>query len=118
MMRALGADVATADAAFAQADLAKNNVISFDEFCIAVGPLYSSSEQALRNAFRLFDTDGSGTIDRRELSAMLSKLGLVKSSSDTSTVDRMFAAADANGDGQIDFNEFVALFAAAPASKA
>ena len=114
MMKQMGVDVATADAAFKQADLMHNDVITFEEFCMAVGPIYSNSEVALRNAFNIFDGDGNGSIDRTELGAMLAKLGLLKGSSDTSTVERMFAAADANNDGKIDFQEFIALFAAAP----
>ena len=87
-----------------------------------MGPLYSSSEQALRNAFRLFDTDGNGSIDRAELGecgtsahrccnvavpgamlhrccdvavpgAMLSKLGLLGKDNSEATVAKMFAAA-------------------------
>jgi len=46
---------------------------------------------------------------------MLSKLRLIKPSDDAAkTVEKMFAAADTNGDGSIDFHEFVGLFAAKP----
>ncbi|KAL1495400.1 hypothetical protein AB1Y20_016768 [Prymnesium parvum] len=114
-MHALGGDVSAAEEVFRRADRSGNHAISFDEFCAAVGPLYSTSEQALRNVFRMFDTDGSGTIDQSELRAMLSKLRLIKPSDDAAkTVEKMFAAADTNGDGSIDFHEFVGLFAAKP----
>ena len=42
--------------------------------------------------------------------AMLLKLHLV-SPNDPAALERMFAAADANGDGKISFDEFVQVFA-------
>ena len=57
----------------------------------------------LRAAFRLFDTDGSGTIDRRELREAMRSLGY---SIKDAALDKMIGDIDKDGDGTIDFNEF------------
>ena len=51
------------------------------------------------------DTNGDGFVTKDELKAMLSGLG---EPVDDSVVDEMVAVADTNGDGKVDFNEFVA----------
>jgi calcium-dependent protein kinase len=82
--------------------------ISFEEYCVGVAPLFTASTEALRTAFRLFDTDGSGRIDRSEFAQMLCKLGLPVGSK-PEDMERIFASADADGDGEISFAEFYAL---------
>ena len=56
------------------------------------------------------DLDGSGDIDRDELSMMLRKLGFEWQGA------HIFEMADTNGDGKVDFDEFVACFGPAAAS--
>ena len=53
-------------------------------------------------AFKLVDTDGSGTISKRELLAILKKVGL----KDTKSALDLFQGFDVNGDGQLSFEEF------------
>ena len=48
LFASLGASQADADKAFAAADILCNGVITFDEFCASVGPLYEHSEAALK----------------------------------------------------------------------
>ena len=74
------------------------------QFTVLVRPLYDESGAALRRAFDLFDADGSGFIDRSELSVMLRRLGFGWQGA------HVFAAADADGDGKVNFHEFVELF--------
>ena len=112
LFRSLGADEAQADAALRGADLQGDGVISFAEFCAAVGPLYEHSETALRRAFGVFDADGSGYIERPELRSMCLKLRLAAEPAVDAQVERMFAAADQDGDGRISLDEFVRLFSA------
>ena len=76
----------------------------------AVQPLHDNSAAALRTAFDAFDLDGSGGIDRSELSVMLRKLGFAWQGA------HIFEAADTDGDGRVDFDEFVACFGQAAAA--
>merc|ERR1711865_991476 len=57
----------------------------------------------IREAFNLFDTDGSGLIDPRELKAAMQSLGF---ESKNPTIFSMIADLGTDG-GQIDFDEFL-----------
>jgi len=62
--------------------------------------------QELREAFDLFDTDGSGTIDTKELQVALRALGF---DSKKEKVRKMIADIDLDASGTIDFEEFVEM---------
>ena len=62
--------------------------------------------QELREAFDLFDTDGSGSIDTKELQVALRALGF---DSKKEKVRKMIADIDLDGSGTIDFEEFVEM---------
>jgi len=64
------------------------------------------SETQLKEAFDAFDKDGNGFLTQEELKAVFSgfKGGLTDEEVNAIMVD-----ADANGDGQISFEEFAAL---------
>lgn len=57
-------------------------------------------EAEVLQAFRVFDIDGDGLIDARELKQTMSNLGEVLTDAD---VGAMIKAADRNDDGKIDF---------------
>ncbi len=61
--------------------------------------------------FRAFDKDGSGTIDRAELGRLLKKLDRHHSKEEriwnNDHLDWLMSALDRNGDGSIDYTEFV-----------
>jgi calmodulin len=63
-------------------------------------------EDDMRAAFKVFDIDGNGTIDEKELRATMNKLGENLSDAD---VKAMIHAADRNGDGKIDYEEFIKM---------
>eukprot|EP00918_Siedleckia_nematoides_P021708 GHVU01046750.1.p1 GENE.GHVU01046750.1~~GHVU01046750.1.p1 ORF type:complete len:167 (+),score=31.77 GHVU01046750.1:105-605(+) len=60
--------------------------------------------EEIREAFNLFDTDGSGTIDPRELKAAMQSLGF---ETKNPTIYQMIADLDRQGTGAIDFEEFL-----------
>ncbi|GJY15043.1 probable calcium-binding protein CML20 [Tanacetum coccineum] len=61
-------------------------------------------KQEMKEAFELFDTDGNGTIDAKELSNAMRALGFEMTKEQ---LDQMIADVDRDGSGAIDFDEFV-----------
>ena len=74
--------------------------------------------EEIREAFNLFDTDGSGTIDPKELKAAMQSLGF---EAKNQTIYQMIGDIDKDGSGSIDFEEFLDMMTAkmvrAPASR-
>merc|ERR1712066_753830 len=68
-----------------------------------------ANEAELREAFKLFDTDGDGVISKEELKGLISKVG-----GDMSEAEAIahIKAADADGNMAIDFAEFGKLWEA------
>nr|XP_043610451.1 probable calcium-binding protein CML20 isoform X2 [Erigeron canadensis] len=58
----------------------------------------------MKEAFELFDTDGNGTIDAKELSNAMRALGFEMTKEQ---INDMIADVDKDGSGAIDFDEFV-----------
>jgi Ca2+-binding EF-hand superfamily protein len=58
----------------------------------------------IREAFNLFDTDGSGTIDPNELKEAMKSLGF---DTKNQTVYQMISDIDKDGKGYINFDEFL-----------
>jgi len=67
-----------------------------------------AQEAELRQAFELFDADGSGSIDKEELKGCMLSLGIEL---DESALASMYAQMDPSGDGIIDFKEFCDVMA-------
>ncbi|CCO34772.1 Calmodulin Short=CaM [Rhizoctonia solani AG-1 IB] len=65
-------------------------------------------DEELDEAFKVFDRDGSGQISEEELKAVMNSLGERLTDAE---VHAMMLEADTNGDGQIDYKEFVKMFA-------
>jgi calmodulin len=59
-----------------------------------------------REIFNLVDRDGGGSITKIELGELLDKLGIDASPEE---IDKMILEIDENGDGDIGFEEFVAV---------
>merc|ERR1739841_4578 len=68
--------------------------------------LTEEQKQEIKEAFDLFDTDGSGTIDVKELKVAMRALGFEPKKEE---VKRMIAEIDKDGSGQVDFMEFMDL---------
>lgn len=70
---------------------------------------YSDGQiRELREAFRLFDKDGDGSISTDELSTVMRNLGQFPSSDE---LDMMIKEIDIDGDGTFSFEEFVQVMA-------
>ena len=78
------------------------------------GNLTEEQKQEIREAFDLFDSDGSGTIDASELKTAMNALGFEP---DDSEVQEMIAGVDKDASGTIDFTEFLQMMTSKIASK-
>ncbi|KAK4262291.1 hypothetical protein QN277_027871 [Acacia crassicarpa] len=65
--------------------------------------LTQQKKQEIREAFELFDTDGSGTIDARELNVAMRALGFELTEEQ---INQMIADVDKDGSGAIEYDEF------------
>lgn len=63
-------------------------------------------EEHLRNAFAMFDMDGSGKIDAKEILQLLSGEDF-KDEIDMDQVLDVIREVDVDGDGEVDFEEFL-----------
>ncbi|XP_037758293.2 calmodulin-A [Chelonia mydas] len=66
------------------------------------------SEEEIREAFRVFDEDGIGYISAAELRHVMTNLGEKLTDEE---VDEMIKEADADGNGQVNYEEFVRMMA-------
>ena len=85
-----------------------DNEIDFEEFLLLMKSRIGERdpEKELRDAFAVFDTDQSGSIDRKELKRLMKKLGQALTEAE---LDAMMDEVDTNGDGEISFAEFKAM---------
>jgi len=70
--------------------------------------------EEIKEAFDLFDTDGSGTIDPRELKTAMQSLGF---EAKNQTIYQMVSDLDKDGSGAIDFDEFLDMMTARMSDK-
>uniref|UniRef100_A0A8C9RM88 Centrin, EF-hand protein, 2 n=1 Tax=Scleropages formosus TaxID=113540 RepID=A0A8C9RM88_SCLFO len=70
--------------------------------------------QEIREAFELFDTDGSGYIDVKELKVAMRALGFEPKKEE---IKRMIGEVDKEGTGKIDFNDFLTVMTQKMAEK-
>ena len=77
-----------------------NGKIDFEEFVMMMAKQQCLGPEELEQAFRMFDKDGDGFIDARELRHLLTNLGEKLSEQE---VDEMIAEVDIDGDGKVDY---------------
>jgi calcium-dependent protein kinase len=83
---------------FAKIDLDGNGTIDYTEFVMAtIEEKNLITDQRLRQAFELFDADKSGALSPEEIKEVLCFDATV----DPLEIDRIIAAVDENGDGEI-----------------
>uniref|UniRef100_A0A671XLI4 EF-hand domain-containing protein n=1 Tax=Sparus aurata TaxID=8175 RepID=A0A671XLI4_SPAAU len=83
----------------------------------------SCARTEFKEAFSLFDKDGDGTITTKELGTVMRSLGqnpteaelqdmINEVDADDEEVDEMIREADIDGDGQVNYEEFVQMMTA------
>ena len=84
--------------------------IDFDEFLVLMSAKKKNSKEdpdkELKDAFKVFDADGSGTISRDELKKLMKRLGQNLTDSE---LDAMMDEVDTDKSGEIDFKEFKSM---------
>ena len=91
-----------------EVDADGNGTIDFPEFLMLMSQKMkeTDSEEDIKEAFRVFDKDSSGFISAGELSHVMSNLGEKLTEEE---VDEMIREADMDGDGRINYEDFVAM---------
>lgn len=113
VLRTLGQPVTDAELAamIATVDSDDSGTIEFSEFHALFLPTDSSldatmGDEDLRSAFSDFDRDGNGHISVAELRRALRALG---EDVDAEGIEAMVRQADADGDGQVSYEEFARI---------
>eukprot|EP00929_Paragymnodinium_shiwhaense_P095984 TRINITY_DN5736_c0_g1_i1.p1 TRINITY_DN5736_c0_g1~~TRINITY_DN5736_c0_g1_i1.p1 ORF type:complete len:627 (+),score=192.75 TRINITY_DN5736_c0_g1_i1:77-1882(+) len=90
-------------------DVNGSRQIDYTEFLAAMlDRRYYHEEGVLWTAFRYFDKDGNGEIDDNELASVLADESLEELAS-KQQISQVMKDCDFNGDGKIDFDEFVCM---------
>jgi len=91
-----------------QVDTDGDGTIDFDEFVELMKNKMKGldAEEEIREAFKVFDKDGNGFISAAELRHVMTNLGEKLTDEE---VDEMIREADVDGDGQINYEEFVKM---------
>lgn len=89
----------------AEVDADGDGAIDFPEFVTLMARKMNNvdKDSEIREAFNVYDKDGSGKISRKELLHLMSKFHKDVSEDD---IEQMIKEADTNGDGEIEFEEF------------
>ena len=93
---------------FLQIDADGSGTIDFPEFLTMMARKMkdTDSEEEILEAFKVFDKDGNGFISAAELRHIMTNLGEKLTDEE---VDEMIREADIDGDGQINYEEFVKM---------
>ncbi|XP_035692248.1 calmodulin-beta-like [Branchiostoma floridae] len=90
-------------------DLDENNMLDFEEFLnlmFFLKQMMTPDPKFLQETFSKHDKDGNGVLDKEELKEAIKSIGMVHSDKH---IDFMVKIADKNGDGVIQYEEFVEI---------
>jgi len=106
-LKALGQNPTRAeiDKLMHEIDEDESGEVDFDEFCFLIHRYHANmdEEEELREAFRVFDKDNDGFVDRHDLVEIVRSL---KWELTEEEIDDMVIESDVAGNGRIDFEEF------------
>ncbi|XP_072850036.1 guanylyl cyclase-activating protein 3 isoform X2 [Pogona vitticeps] len=92
-------------------DLNKDGFIDFLEFIAAINLVIRGKiDQKLKWYFKLYDADGSGTIDKKELLSIFSAIQTINGNQDMTPeefANMVFQKIDVNNDGELSLEEFI-----------
>ncbi|BAM40412.1 calmodulin [Theileria orientalis strain Shintoku] len=110
IMRSLGQNPTEAELQdmINEIDTNSSGTIDFPEFLLLMARKMKEcdTEEELIQAFKVFDRDGNGFISAQELRHVMTNLGERLTDDE---VDEMLREADIDGDGKINYEEFVKL---------
>ncbi|CAG8739483.1 22704_t:CDS:2, partial [Dentiscutata erythropus] len=91
-----------------EVDLDHNGTIDINEFLNMMNRKMkdTDAEEELKEAFKVFDKDSNGLISAAELKSVMSSIGEKLTDEE---IDEMIHEADVDGDGQINYEEFVKM---------
>lgn len=108
VMRSLGRDMTREEllSLIAEVDEDGSGEIEFPEFIRLISAKMKNvdSVEEMREAFLVFDQDKSGSVSASELKHVMNNLGEQVTDQE---VEDMIIAADADGDGQLSFDDFL-----------
>ena len=91
-------------------DTDKNGTIDLKEFVVGLSNVGGSArEDKVKFAFQVFDLDGSGTIDAEELKKIVKATNMASAKQLDRKTEWLMKQCDADGDGNISYEEFVNL---------
>ena len=110
VMRSLGQDPTEAELQdlINRFDSDSKGAVDFPEFLTMMAQKMRERHrrQSVKEAFRVFDKDGKGFISAAQLRDVMTDLGEKLTEEE---VDQMIGEADINGDGRVDYEEFVTM---------